>query len=91
MTLQILNEPPPEPADVARELQRAIGAAIADAQVEVAAAAPGHFEVTVRAAAFAKLSRVKQQQLVYRAIAHLMHGANPPVHAIDKMTTATLE
>lgn len=30
---------------------------------------------------------VEQQQMVYAAIAHLMKGADAPVHAIDRMQT----
>ena len=49
----------------------------------------GHFELDVVSEAFAGLSRVKQQQLVYGAIAPLLSGDAAPVHAIDRMVTRT--
>ncbi len=89
MALQILDAPPPEPDDLAKELQRAIEAALPDAEVVVRAAGPGHFEVEVVSAAFEGLSRVRQQQRVYAAIGKFMQGERAPVHAVDRMTTRT--
>jgi acid stress-induced BolA-like protein IbaG/YrbA len=89
MAIQILSEPPPEPEETAAQLREAIEAAMPDARVRVAAASPGHFEVEVVSAAFAGLSRVRQQQAVYAAIAPLMAGDAAPVHAIDRMVTRT--
>jgi stress-induced morphogen len=43
----------------------------------------------VVSAAFAGLPRVRQQQKVYAAIAHLMAGDAAPVHAIDQLITKT--
>jgi len=85
MALQILSSPPPEPEEMVDKLQKAIEAAIAGARVEVTPGGPGHFELTVESASFEGLSRVKQQQKVYAAIAHLMAGDAAPVHAIDRM------
>lgn len=87
MAIQILSSPPPEPADVARQLDQAIREALPRAEVRVLAASPGHFEVEVVDAGFEGLSRVKQQQTVYAAIQHLMAGDQAPVHAIDRMVT----
>ena len=87
MSLRILSSPPPEPADVARDLSRAISAALPGAQVSVQIGSPGHFELAVASKEFAGLSRVQQQQRVYAAIRHLMAGDAAPVHAIDRMTT----
>ncbi len=84
MALQILNAGPP-PEAIAAKLEEAIAAAMPDALVEVRPQGPGHFEITVTDAAFEGLSRVKQQQRVYGAIADLMSGPNPPVHAIDRL------
>ncbi|HEB88892.1 MAG TPA: BolA/IbaG family iron-sulfur metabolism protein [Deltaproteobacteria bacterium] len=56
-----------------------------DAVIEVRPRGPGHFEITVTDSAFEGLSRVKQQQRVYAAIADLMSGPQPPVHAIDRL------
>ena len=84
MALQILNAGP-EPDKIAEQMRERIEAAIEGATVEIRPQGPGHFEVSVRSAVFEGLSRVKQQQLVYGAIAELMAGNNAPVHAIDKM------
>ncbi len=89
MPLQILSEPPAEPSDVIEQLREKILAELPDAEVVVTAGGPGHFEVTVTSQSFEGLSRVKQQQRVYAAIAPLMAGNTPPVHAIDRMVTKT--
>ena len=87
MPLQILSEPPPEPTEVTQELKDKILAELPDAEVNVSAGGPGHFEITVTSASFEGLTRVKQQQRVYAAIAPLMSGNTPPVHAVDRMVT----
>ena len=86
MALQILNAPGREPEEVKAKLEAAILEAIPDAAVEVRAGTPGHYEIDVTSAAFEGLNRVKQQQLVYGAIAPLMAGNDAPVHAVDKLT-----
>ena len=86
MALRILSEPRAA-RDVGDELRRAVAAALPDAQVEVEAGGPGHFSIRVVSRAFAGQSRVRQQQLVYGAIAHLMQGDAAPVHAIDRLLT----
>jgi len=88
MPLQILSSPSAS-RDVQAELERAIAEAFPDARVEVAARSPGHFEIRVVSASFEGQSRVVQQQRVYAAIAHLMKGDAAPVHAIDRLQTAT--
>jgi acid stress-induced BolA-like protein IbaG/YrbA len=82
MTLQILSTPGDQTKKLLKE---AIESAIAGAEVEVTVAGAGHFEVRVKAAAFAGQSRVAQQRTGYAAISHLMKGETAPVHAIDKM------
>jgi len=82
MTLQILSTPSDQTEKLLKE---AIEQAITGAEVEVAARGAGHFELRVKAAAFADQSRVAQQRTVYAAISHLMKGETAPVHAIDKM------
>jgi stress-induced morphogen len=72
-------------ADIAETIRQAILGAIPDALVEVSPGGTGHFEIRVEAQAFEGLGRVKQQRLVYGAIADLMSGSNPPVHAIDRL------
>ncbi len=89
MALKILSAPPPEPTALVEELRRAVEAALPGAAVEVAAGGPGHFALSVVSAAFAGLPRVRQQQKVYAAIAHLMAGDAAPVHAIDQLITRT--
>ncbi|MGH0028175.1 MAG: BolA/IbaG family iron-sulfur metabolism protein [Myxococcota bacterium] len=86
MALQIQTSPS-QPGDTARDLARAIREALPGAEVHVEDRGPGHFEIRVVAAAFEGLSRLKQQQLVYGAIAHLMKGNAAPVHAIDRLQT----
>jgi acid stress-induced BolA-like protein IbaG/YrbA len=89
MALKILSSPPPEPEEIAQQLAQAVEKALPGATAEVQIGSPGHFELTVTASALAGLSRVKQQQAVYAAIAHLMAGDSAPVHAIDRMTIRT--
>lgn len=74
---------------VADRMTAAIAAELPGAQVEVRPAGPGHFEVSVVADSFAGKSRLQQHQMVYRAIAPLMAGDAPPVHAIDRLETRT--
>ena len=88
MAIQILSEPPPEPEEVAARVREAIEQALPDARVSVSAESPGHFCVDVASQAFEGLSRVKQQQKVYAAIAPLMAGDAAPVHAIDRLRTS---
>ena len=75
--------------DVTEEIRGSILEAIPDAEVEVTPGGPGHFEIRVVAPIFIDKSRVKQQQLVYAAITHLMSGPNPPVHAVDRLDCST--
>lgn len=84
MALQIINAGP-NPADVAERIRSAIAQALPAAVIEVRPQGPGHFEIAVTDAVFAGKPRVRQQQLVYAAIAPLMAGANPPVHAVDRL------
>lgn len=72
---------------VVDRMRDAIRDALPGAEVEVRAAGPGHFEVRVASEAFREVSRVRQHQLVYGAIAPLMAGDAPPVHAIDRLVT----
>ena len=72
---------------VAEQIEAAIRAAVADAQVLVKAGGVGHFEVGVVAEVFRGKSMVQQHQLVYRAITPLMVGDAAPVHAIDRLLT----
>ena len=89
MALKILSAPPPEPSALLDELRAAVRTALPDAAVEATAGSPGHFSLRVTSTAFAGLPRVRQQQQVYAAIAHLMAGDAAPVHAIDQLITRT--
>jgi acid stress-induced BolA-like protein IbaG/YrbA len=86
MALRILSSPS-APQDLAAQMRRAIESVIPESQVEVVPGSPGHFTIRVVSAAFAGLSRVRQQQRVYAAIAHLMQGDAAPVHAVDRLET----
>jgi acid stress-induced BolA-like protein IbaG/YrbA len=74
---------------VAAQMREAIEGAIESAQVEVTPASAGHFTIRVVASAFEGRNPLQRQQRVYAAIAHLMAGEAPPVHAIDRMETVT--
>lgn len=74
---------------IVQQMKAAISSALPGADVEVAPNSPGHFQIRVVSAAFQGQSRVRQQQLVYAAIASLMKGEGAPVHAIDRLDTVT--
>ncbi len=87
MPLQILSSP--DAGSVAKEMREAIEQALPGARVEVNPTNPGHFAIRVVSEAFEGKPLVRQQQLVYGAIGHLMRGDAAPVHAIDQMETRT--
>jgi len=84
MALQIINAGTTA-EDTMAEIRKSIAAAIPEAEIEVHSGGPGHFEIRVRSGVFAGRGRVAQQQLVYKAITHLMSGPNAPVHAVDRL------
>ncbi len=86
MALQILDSPS-DPDALVAQLREAIAEEIPQATIEVRSTGPGHFEISVASEFFTDKSRLAQQQAVYAAIAHLMKGATPAVHAIDKLET----
>ena len=90
MALQILSSPskPEDAENVVDLLKAAIEKAFSGDAVQVVATSPGHFEIRVQSASFEGQPRVRQQQRVYAAIAHLMKGDAAPVHAIDRLETA---
>ena len=57
-----------------------------DAVVEVTGGG-GHWTLTVTSAGFAGKSTLQSHRLVMSAIAPLLAGAAPPIHAVDKLTT----
>jgi acid stress-induced BolA-like protein IbaG/YrbA len=72
--------------DVLQAIRDAIASKIAGARVEVTGGA-GHYSIDVTSPEFSGKSMLASQRLVYAAITHLMSGAQPPVHAVDKLTT----
>lgn len=82
MTLKILGD---DSASTIEQLRTAIESAVACRDLSIDSGSPGHFAIRVVSDAFTDLGRVKQQQLIYGAIAHLMQGDGAPVHAIDRL------
>lgn len=80
------------PTDFVGSIEEAISSSIKDklpdAVVEVSGGG-GHWRIGVVSTAFAGKSMLEQQRLVLGAIKHLINGANPPVHAVDSLTTKT--
>jgi acid stress-induced BolA-like protein IbaG/YrbA len=72
--------------DVLTAIRDAIGAKISGARVEVNGGG-GHYSIDVTSPEFSGMGMLASQRLVYGAIAHLMSGAQPPIHAVDKLTT----
>jgi acid stress-induced BolA-like protein IbaG/YrbA len=72
--------------DILAAIREAVEKAIAGARCEVSGG-DGHYTLVVTAAAFEGLNMVKSQRLVYGAIAHLMAGNAPPIHAVDSLQT----
>jgi stress-induced morphogen len=72
--------------DVLLAIREAVEAAIAGARCE-ASGGNGHYSIVVTAPAFAGLGMLASQRLVYSAIAHLMKGDAPPIHAVDSLQT----
>ena len=89
MALQIASSPSSsqDGEATAEDLRNRIAEAYPEATIEVQALSPGHFAIRVVCSSFEGLSRVKQQQGVYAAIAPLLKGDNAPVHAIDRLQT----
>jgi acid stress-induced BolA-like protein IbaG/YrbA len=72
--------------DVLAAIRSAVEGAIKESRCEVSGG-DGHYTLVVTSPTFAGLSMVASQRLVYGAIAHLMKGAAPPVHAVDSLQT----
>ena len=66
----------------------AIKEKIPDAVIQVSGGG-GHWTIGVVSTAFAGKSMLEQQRLVLGSIKHLLNGANPPIHAVDSLTTKT--
>jgi stress-induced morphogen len=76
-------------SDINSEIKQAVETAIAGSSASVSSPTGGHFEIRVKAAAFAGKTPLQQQRLVLTAIAHLMKGDDAPVHAIDRIVVET--
>ncbi len=80
------------PTDFVGSIEAAIRTSIQqklpDAVVE-ASGGGGHYRIDVVSTAFAGKSMLESQRLVLGAIKHLINGAQPPVHAVDSLTTRT--
>ncbi|HEX3775975.1 MAG TPA: BolA family protein [Polyangiaceae bacterium] len=67
-------------------LREAIEREIPGSQANVSGGG-GHFTIEVVSSAFAGKGMLESQRMVYGAIAHLMKGDAPPVHAVDSLKT----
>jgi acid stress-induced BolA-like protein IbaG/YrbA len=67
-------------------IQDGIRATIPDAIVTVSGGG-GHYKIDVVSPVFAGKSMLESQRLVLSSIKHLINGAQPPVHAVDALTT----
>jgi acid stress-induced BolA-like protein IbaG/YrbA len=74
--------------DIAAAIRSHVVAAIPDAVVEVSGGG-GHWSLDVVSTVFAGKGLLASHRLVMAAIAPLLAGAAPPVHAVDKLTTRT--
>ena len=61
---------------------------IPDAIVRVSGGG-GHYRIDVVSVVFAGKSMLENQRLVLSSIKHLINGTQPPVHAVDALTTRT--
>ena len=75
--------------DICAEMELLIVESIPGSRVKVSGSA-GHFRVAVWSEVFRGKSTLAQHRIVYKAIAPLMSGATPPVHAIDYLETNDL-
>ena len=83
---RVSDHPTDFQGDVLAAIRDAVGAKIPGAAVDVAGGG-GHYTISVTSAVFAGKSMLESQRLVYGAIAHLMSGPQPPVHAVDSLKT----
>ena len=65
-----------------------VKARIPDAVVRVSGSG-GHYKIDVISSVFAGKSLLENQRLVLSSIKHLINGNQPPVHAVDALTTRT--
>ena len=80
------NHPTDFVGDIPTAIRDAVRAAIPDAVVE-ASGGGGHWTITVVSPVFAGKTMLASHRLVMAAIAPLLAGAAPPIHAVDALTT----
>ena len=71
---------------VTEAIKSAIAEKIPGAKIE-ATGGGGHYSIAVESPVFAGKNMLESQRLVYGAIAHLMKGDAPPIHAVDSLKT----
>jgi stress-induced morphogen len=72
--------------DIPTAIRDAVVAVLPDAIVE-ANGGGGHWTITVTSTAFADKSTLARHRLVMSAIAPLLAGNAPPIHAVDSLIT----
>ena len=83
---QMSEHPTDFQGNVLDAIRHAIGEKLPGANVEVTGGG-GHYSIGVTSPAFSGKSMLESPRLVYAAITHLMSGSQPPVHAVDRLTT----
>jgi acid stress-induced BolA-like protein IbaG/YrbA len=76
----------PPLSETIEQLREAIQSAIPNTEVKITGSG-SRFEIRVVSPSFEGKSTLAKQRLVYSAIAYLMAGDNPPVHAVDRLET----
>ena len=74
--------------DIPTAIRQHVTAAMPDADVEVSGGG-GHWSLTVTSSAFTGKSTLASHRLVMSAIAPLLAGAAPPIHAVDSLVCRT--
>jgi stress-induced morphogen len=74
--------------DIPGAIRAHVVAVIPDATVEVSGGG-GHWSLEVTSTVFAGKGLLASHRMVMAAIAPLLAGVAPPVHAVDKLTTRT--
>jgi acid stress-induced BolA-like protein IbaG/YrbA len=74
--------------DIPTAIRAHVTAVLPDAVVEVTGGG-GHWTLVVTSTGFADKSTLARHRIVMSAIAPLLAGAAPPIHAVDSLTTKT--
>jgi stress-induced morphogen len=72
--------------DVLAAIREALESKIEGARATVTGGG-GHYSIEIASAAFAGKNMLASHRMVLQAIAHLMSGPMPPVHAVDSIKT----